>query len=105
MQSIYRFRQAEVRLFFECRAGGGLDLELAFARLEANFRSTPSLVAWVNHVFAGLLPATDEPLSGRASFAPAVAVRPPEAGGAHLHDVGSADEAAEGAVVAELVRA
>ena len=41
MQSIYRFRQAEVGLFIDLQQHGLRNLRLEPLRLEANFRSTP----------------------------------------------------------------
>lgn len=49
LQSIYRFRQAEVRLFMQttgARAWGSLPLETL--RLSANFRTRAPLVEWIN---------------------------------------------------------
>ena len=42
MQSIYRFRQAEVGLFIDLQQHGLRNLRLEPLRLEANFRSTPA---------------------------------------------------------------
>ena len=56
MQSIYRFREAEVGLFLKtCREGiGGVAMELI--RLSSNFRSGQGLVDWVNGTFSGVMP-------------------------------------------------
>ncbi|MEW6554323.1 MAG: UvrD-helicase domain-containing protein [Actinomycetota bacterium] len=49
-QSIYRFRRADIATYNDAKriilAGGGLE-----ARLSANFRAAPDLIAWVNGVF------------------------------------------------------
>ena len=57
-QSIYRFRRAEVRLFRElvARAAGG---EGAVLHLVQNFRSRPSILRFVNRVFAELVQESD----------------------------------------------
>jgi ATP-dependent exoDNAse (exonuclease V) beta subunit len=75
MQSIYRFRQAEVRLFLDVRDHGLPGLLLEFVRLKANFRSVPALVSWTNAVFARVFPPTDDLVSSAISFAPGEATR------------------------------
>jgi len=75
MQSIYRFRQAEVRLFLEVRDHGLPGIILEFLRLRANFRSVPALVAWTNTTFQTVFPAGDDLLSSAISFAPSQAAR------------------------------
>jgi ATP-dependent exoDNAse (exonuclease V) beta subunit len=72
MQSIYRFRNAEVAQFLVAqRAGiGGLALERLVLR--KNFRSGLFLVHWFNTIFAQVLPPTDNPGRGAVSYAEAV---------------------------------
>ncbi len=48
MQSIYRFREAEVGLFLRARAEGIGTVVLEPLELSANFRSQEGIVAWVN---------------------------------------------------------
>ncbi len=48
MQSIYRFRNAEVGLFLDVRDRGLGDIELEPLTLRVNFRSTQPIVQWVN---------------------------------------------------------
>ncbi len=69
MQSIYRFRQAEVAIFMQFWAGGVSNLQLEPVRLATNFRSAPAIVEWVNATFLALLPAADDPATGAVSFA------------------------------------
>ncbi len=73
MQSIYRFRNAEVGLFLDIRARGLGDLPLEPLTLAVNFRSTVPVVQWVNASFAQVLPAVDDVLRGAVSYAPSVA--------------------------------
>lgn len=75
MQSIYRFRQAEVRLFLDVRDHGLPGVVLEFLRLRANFRSVPALVAWANASFDRVFPRSDDLVSSAISFAPSVAAR------------------------------
>jgi len=107
MQSIYRFRQAEVRLFLDVRDHGLPGVELEFVRLRANFRSVPALVAWANAAFTRIFPAGDDAVSGAIAFAPSVATRTGETGGppaVTLHDHPWADPAAEARGVVRVVQ-
>ena len=52
MQSIYRFRQAEVGLFRKAQREGIGDIHLEALTLSMNFRSQPLIVNWVNGAFA-----------------------------------------------------
>jgi ATP-dependent exoDNAse (exonuclease V) beta subunit len=76
MQSIYRFRQAEVRAFLELAEDGIGDLRFDVQRLSSNFRSAASLVDWVNARFAQLLPAADDRSRGAIAHRPSTARRP-----------------------------
>ena len=60
MQSIYRFRQAEVGLFLRTRDRGLGTLRPVALTLDRNFRSVPELVHWFNEVFARALPPRDD---------------------------------------------
>ena len=68
MQSIYRFRQADVSLFLKARLEGIGSMQLEPLALSVNFRSRPGIVDWVNEIFAGILPAEDDPGSGAVAF-------------------------------------
>jgi ATP-dependent exoDNAse (exonuclease V) beta subunit len=73
MQSIYRFRQAEVGLFLRTRDHGLGSIRPRALRLERNFRSAGELVAWFNRVFAQALPTRDDLQRGAVRHAPSVA--------------------------------
>ncbi len=88
MQSIYRFRKADVGTFLTVREQGIGGLSLEKLRLCRNNRSHPPIVNWVNQVFPGVFPPEDHPASGAVRFAPAVPTRLDEAGsGVFLHPV------------------
>ncbi|MFA6302624.1 MAG: UvrD-helicase domain-containing protein [Legionella sp.] len=70
MQSIYRFRQAEVGLFFRAKEQGIGPVLLEFLELTCNFRSTATIVDWVNTHFAKLFPKQVDIESGAVSFHP-----------------------------------
>ncbi len=77
MQSIYRFREAEVGLFLRvCQRGlDGLPMERI--TLSTNFRSRKNLVDWVNNTFSDLFPVDEDEVRGAVRFAPAMAFDPP----------------------------
>ncbi len=76
MQSIYRFRKAEVGLFLHVQQFGIGTLPLQALSLSVNFRSTPGIVAWVNQQFSQLLPVTDDLQQGTVCYSPAKAYSP-----------------------------
>jgi ATP-dependent exoDNAse (exonuclease V) beta subunit len=74
MQSIYRFRQAEVGLFFRAKEEGIGPVRLTSLELSCNFRSTKTIVTWVNQQFASIFPQRVDIESGAVSFHPSVNV-------------------------------
>lgn len=74
MQSIYRFRQAEVGLFFRAKLQGVGPVQLHSLELKSNFRSSPTLVRWVNSQFAHVFPQNVDIESGAVSFHPSTPV-------------------------------
>ncbi|MCL2344424.1 MAG: UvrD-helicase domain-containing protein [Desulfobulbus sp.] len=76
MQSIYRFRKADVGLFLRVRERGIGDIRLGHLRLYRNNRSWPAIVDWVNGVFPAIFPAADAPETGAVRYAPSAATRP-----------------------------
>ena len=82
MQSIYRFRKADVGLFLRVRESGIGDIALENLRLYRNNRSHPAIVDWVNHTFPNVFPANDVPERGAVRYQPSAATRPahPESG-------------------------
>ena len=73
MQSIYRFREAEVGLFIKTRDSGIQGHYLEDVRLTHNFRSSPTVVNWVNERLGPLFPHKEDIPSGAIAYAPSVA--------------------------------
>lgn len=71
MQSIYRFRQAEVGVFLNCGKRGIAGLALEEAILHDNYRSHPALVDWLNEHFAEMFPQDDQEDIGAVRYVPA----------------------------------
>ena len=76
MQSIYRFRDADVALFQRMRRDGIADVELEAVQLSNNFRSTTAMVDWCNTTFAQMFGRSEDPTVGRVAFAAAASNRP-----------------------------
>jgi ATP-dependent exoDNAse (exonuclease V) beta subunit len=70
MQSIYGFRQAEVRAFLDLAEDGLGAVQFEVERLSCNFRSDPLLVTWVNRCFERILPLRDDRDRGAIAFRP-----------------------------------
>jgi len=88
MQSIYRFRKADVGLFLRVRERGVGDIRLAPLRLFRNNRSHPAVVDWVNATFPGIFPAADSPEAGAVRYAESAVTRPARAdSGVVVHPV------------------
>jgi ATP-dependent exoDNAse (exonuclease V) beta subunit len=75
MQSIYGFRQAEVRAFLELAEEGIGEVRFKVERLENNFRSIKPLVEWINASFAPIMPGADDRARGAIAFRPSQALR------------------------------
>lgn len=106
MQSIYRFRQADVSLFLRLWEQGLGDLRLEPITLSTNFRSAPAVVEWVNQTFAALLPPAHDQATGAVRFAPGAAAQPVDArAGVHWHYLAEPARVDEAAAIAELVYA
>ncbi|PXF63261.1 UvrD-helicase domain-containing protein [Kangiella spongicola] len=76
MQSIYRFREANVGLFIKTQQEGINGFPVTPLQLTANFRSSPSIIDWVNRRFDKIFPANDDALLGAVSYSKAEAMKP-----------------------------
>ncbi len=104
MQSIYRFREAEVGIFMRLAGSSLGPVALETLVLSANFRSAAAVVEWVNGTFAGVLPAAADPLRGAVPYVCAQAARGAQGeAGVTLHALVGEDGAAEAQRIVELV--
>ncbi len=76
MQSIYRFRQADVSLFLRVRQNGINNLPIEFLRLTKNFRSEQQVVDWLNSKFEDVFPKKANNLFGAIEYSRAEATKP-----------------------------
>lgn len=75
MQSIYRFRKADVGLFLDVAIKGIGHIPLQRLQLTRNNRSCPAIVEWVNGAFVRIFPARDSVISGAISYREFAATR------------------------------
>lgn len=85
MQSIYRFRQAEVGLFLKTRQHGIGPIKPKFLQLQANFRSNASLISWYNQIFSDCFPKQSDAEKGAISYHPSIAMQPNASSSLHCH--------------------
>ncbi|MDQ6965430.1 MAG: UvrD-helicase domain-containing protein, partial [Mariprofundaceae bacterium] len=103
MQSIYRFRKAEVGLFLLTalnRAGLPWVEPLHLVR---NFRSSPDIVGWVNRAFSRIFPDQPDILMAAVGYAESEAALA-HAGGVHMHVQQGKDADAEAQAVLAVVQ-
>ncbi len=102
MQSIYRFRGAEVSLFLRCWKDERLgSVRLTPLSLNTNFRSAPEIVRWVEGKFQ---PIMLEDRAGDVQFRPSEAARPERAGEPELLPFLGDSSEAEAQAVVDIVR-
>ncbi len=82
MQSIYRFREAEVGLFLRAWHEGLGGVALEPLTLTTNFRSQAGIVNWVNALFPSVLPAHADEAPGAVPYSPSTIHKPAEPGAA-----------------------
>ncbi len=103
MQSIYRFRDAQVGLFLHARRAGLSGVRLEPLTLSTNFRSQAKIVEWVNQVFPHVLPAAEDESSGAVPYSPSVPFHEAAPGGEPRLET-FADREGEAERVVELVK-
>ncbi len=106
MQSIYRFREAEVGLFLETCEYGLAQKSLCFLQLQVNFRSCKNIIDWANLHFPHILPKDNDPLTGAVSYAASVAAKKKTTAQAvAVHAVIGRDDLAEANKIIAIIQA
>jgi len=105
MQSIYRFREAEVGIFLSIRERGLDTVPLQPLRLRSNFRSAPAVVDWINRTFEACFPRASDWQTGAVAYAGSSARRaePDSGAGVHVHPCLDCSEAEQADRLARLV--
>ncbi len=105
MQSIYRFREAEVGLYLKARQEGIGNIDLTPINLSVNFRSQQGIVDWVNRVFQQVLPPQEDVAKGAVRYAASTPFHPHSSEMAvRIHPNMGRDDAAEAGQVLALVQ-
>ncbi len=68
MQSIYRFRQANVGLFLKAKEHGIGDVQLKNLYLTTNFRSSNSIICHLNKIFYKIFPSENDIIYGGVAY-------------------------------------
>ncbi|RLJ65083.1 UvrD-helicase domain-containing protein [Sulfurisoma sediminicola] len=113
MQSIYRFRKADVGLFLRVADFGIGGLPLERLQLARNNRSAPAVVDWINARFADIFPPQDSVFEGAIRYRAFAATRPAAAcAGVFVHPLvvakdmpGDAAEVIEAERILEVIDA
>ncbi|MFB3100188.1 MAG: UvrD-helicase domain-containing protein, partial [Gammaproteobacteria bacterium] len=86
MQSIYRFREAEVGKFLSTFTNQRISqVPLESLTLEVNFRSQQGLVTWVNDAFEKILPQQEDIANSAVNYSPVLAADDSGAGQVVIH--------------------
>lgn len=105
MQSIYRFRKAEVGLFLQARDRGIGNIKLEPLTLNVNFRSAPSIVEWINKIFKSLMPEQVDIGSGAVPYSASHAHRSiDDTNGVFIHGLQATDYLLEAKIVTTLIK-
>lgn len=102
MQSIYRFREAEVGLFIRSRDQGVGTVELSSLQLASNFRARGEIVSWVNERLGPIFPNHENIAAGAIAYAPSEAGR---SSGGSVQTLAHMDALEEANAIAELLQA
>jgi ATP-dependent exoDNAse (exonuclease V) beta subunit len=105
MQSIYRFRQAEVGLFSEAEENGIGGLHMTRLQLRLNRRSRPAIVERVNALFSDSFPKIGDDDAGAVEYTASLAAREEPDGIVTIDGFVEDEEQPEAARVIERIRA
>ena len=104
MQSIYRFREAEVGLFLQARSAGIGHLVLQPITLRANFRSQQGIIDWINTAFTQIMPDCEDIATGAVAYSNSIATHPRLSGNAvKLYPFFERNHVAEAEQVVEII--
>lgn len=104
-QSIYRFRQAMVRLFLQIWDNGEFnDIKLKKIKLKENFRSDIIPVEFCNRTLSQIFPDENDMYVSAVSFDKSVAFNDEGIGSATIHPFLGKNEAREAEIVSDIIR-
>ena len=105
MQSIYRFRQAEVGLFGEAEKKGIGGLPMSSLELRLNRRSRPAIVERVNTLFSNSFPTMNDHDAGAVKYTASLAAREEPDGVVTIDGFVEGEDHLEAARVIQRIRA
>lgn len=106
MQSIYRFRKAEVGIFLRAWNEGIGAITLETLLLSSNFRSEASIVNWINNSFKTILPAKNDIETSAVAYQTAVAINTfDNVAAVQIHPLIDVDNHIEANTVVNIVKA
>ncbi|HBY56012.1 MAG TPA: ATP-dependent helicase, partial [Coxiellaceae bacterium] len=104
MQSIYRFREAEVGLFLRSQHEGIGSFKLHPLTLTTNFRSNKNIIDWINDNFSKILPVIADISFGAVPFRPSVAIKQDQNSQIKIELIKNADASAEAVHVVDTLK-
>lgn len=104
MQSIYRFREAEVGLFLRAQNKNIGILQLQPLTLTTNFRSTQNIIDWTNSNFSEIFPVIADIGFGAVPFRPSTAVKQEQNSKVKVELLANVDAAIEAKHVVNVVQ-
>lgn len=104
MQSIYRFREAEVGLFLRAQISGLGALQLQPLTLTTNFRSTQNIVDWINVNFSKIFPVVADVGFGAVPFRPSTAIKHEQNSQVKIELLANANSATEATEVVNIIQ-
>jgi len=87
MQSIYRFRNAEVGLFLRAQSEPIGHIQCIPLQLTCNFRSNDKLIHWINERFATIFPKQADMTTGAVNYSPSIAMKTQDESAVLFHPV------------------
>jgi ATP-dependent helicase/nuclease subunit A len=85
MQSIYRFRDAEVGLFIRAQTQPINNIYLTTLVLQNNYRSDKKIVDWINNTFSHIFPQQADISQGAVPYSPSTSTRDFNSNGISCH--------------------
>ena len=104
MQSIYRFRQAEVGLFLKVKNEGIGKIQLTSVTLCNNFRSQANLVEWFNQTFESIFPRKTNSDIGAILYTPSMSTQPSGKFNVNFYPLVNANAAEEAQKIVSIIQ-
>lgn len=104
MQSIYRFREAEVGLFLRVQQEGIGNIKLTPLTLNTNFRSIQNIIDWINSNFVKILPKLSDISLGAVSFIPSAAITNSHNSSVNINLLKDGDDSIEASYVISIIQ-